>query len=197
MYLSQVSHLFVNEMRRQLAAEESAENRAAPIGADVLFPWNRRAAAASARKPDRRSDSLRAVAVVPEPPLAAEIAASGQCDLLMIRYNAAHRGAETEIFPVTTQQQVPVVAYTGLRWGALLKSTPDDPPDFVPPPAREWYRFILANPAVAVTLMAPNGRAELDENLTLLDDWQPPTPQVMQTLRDHGDRVHQHAGRFP
>ena len=32
-------------------------------------------------------------------PLAAETARSGQLDLLMIRYNAAHRGAETEVFP--------------------------------------------------------------------------------------------------
>ncbi len=69
MYLSQVSHLFVNEMRRQLSAEESAENDAAPIGADDFSPGDRGAAAVSARKPDRRSDSLRTIAVVPEFPL--------------------------------------------------------------------------------------------------------------------------------
>jgi SRSO17 transposase len=69
MYLSQVSHLFVNKMRQQLAAEESAANRVALVGADDFFPRNRGAAAASAREPDRRSGSLRAVAVVPEPPL--------------------------------------------------------------------------------------------------------------------------------
>src|SRR5579884_1340959 len=34
-------------------------------------------------------------------PLAARVAGSGLLDLLMIRYNAAHRGAETDIFPVT------------------------------------------------------------------------------------------------
>ena len=69
MYLSQVSHLFVNKMCRQLATEESAENRAAPVGADDFFPRRRGATAASAREPDRRSGPLRALAVVPEPPL--------------------------------------------------------------------------------------------------------------------------------
>ena len=69
MYLSQVSHLFVNKMRRQLAAEESADDRAAPVAADDFSPWKRGAAAASAREPDRRPGSLRAVAVVPEPAL--------------------------------------------------------------------------------------------------------------------------------
>ena len=67
MYLSQVSHLFVNKMRRQLAAEESAECRAAPVAADDFSPWKR--GAASAREPDRRSGSLGAVAVVREPAL--------------------------------------------------------------------------------------------------------------------------------
>ena len=51
-------------------------------------------------------------------PLAAEWARSGLLDMLMIRYNAAHRGAEREVFPVTDARGVPVIAYTALRWGA-------------------------------------------------------------------------------
>ena len=35
----------------------------------------------------------------------------------MIRYNAAHRGAEREVFPVTEALGLPVIAYTALRWG--------------------------------------------------------------------------------
>jgi hypothetical protein len=71
MVLSQVSHLFVNKMRRQLVAEESAA-RAAVVGADdFFFPWRRRADPVSAREPDRGSDPLRAVAMVPEPALRA------------------------------------------------------------------------------------------------------------------------------
>ena len=103
-------------------------------------------------------------------PLAAEIARSGLIDMLMIRYNAAHRGAETEVFPVTTALGLPVVTYTSLRWGALLAPTPDDPPGFQPPPAPAWYRFVLQHPAVTVALMAPCVRAELDENLAVVRD---------------------------
>ena len=56
--------------------------------------------------------------------LAAETARSGLLDLLMIRYNAAHRGAETDIFPVTDALGLPVVVYTCLRWGTLLRLDP-------------------------------------------------------------------------
>src|SRR5262249_18503246 len=63
-------------------------------------------------------------------PLAAKMAQSGLLDLLMIRYNAAHRGAERDVFPMTAPRKLPVIAYTALRWGALLRPTPDDPPGF-------------------------------------------------------------------
>src|SRR2546427_8919846 len=101
--------------------------------------------------------------------LAADIARSGALDLLMIRYNAAHRGAETEVFPVTDSRGMPVVVYTCLRWGALLRSTPDDPPGFIVPRAPAWYRFALQSPSVTVALMAPANRAELDEDLSVLE----------------------------
>ena len=67
--------------------------------------------------------------------LAAEIAGSGLLDCLMIRYNAAHRGAEREVFPATDRAGMPVIAYTALRWGALLNPTPDDPRGFRVPRA--------------------------------------------------------------
>jgi predicted aldo/keto reductase-like oxidoreductase len=129
--------------------------------------------------------------------LAAEMAASGLLDMLMIRYNAAHRGAETEVFPVTTAQALPVVVYTCLRWGALLRSTPEDPPDFVVPRAPAWYRFALQHPAVTVALMAPENRAELDEDLQALRSAQPLSAEEYERLAAHGRRVRRHAGSFP
>lgn len=129
--------------------------------------------------------------------LAARWAQSGLLDLLMIRYNAAHRGAEGELFPVARERGLPVVAFTCLRWGALLGSTPEDPLGWRPPAAREWYRFVLANSNVSVALAAPVGRDQLENALGLLDDWRPPDPELLQALRVHGDRVRKHAGRFP
>jgi predicted aldo/keto reductase-like oxidoreductase len=130
-------------------------------------------------------------------PLAAEMARSGLLDLLMIRYNAAHRGAEKEVFPVTAALGMPVVAYTALRWGALLRPTPDDPPGFEVPRAPLWYRFALQNPAATVVLMASESRAELQEDLTVLEAPGPLSTAEYEALAAHGQRVRRHAGRFP
>ena len=129
--------------------------------------------------------------------LAAEIAATGRIDALMLRYNAAHRAVEHEVFPVIASRRIPLIAYTALRWGALLESTPDDPPDWTAPPASEWYRFALQQPEVAVVLAAPASRAELDEALHVLDATCPLDRERYLALAAHGDRVRHHAGRFP
>jgi len=128
--------------------------------------------------------------------LAAQMAESGLLDLVMIRYNAAHRGAERDVFPVTQLLGLPVVAYTALRWGALLRATPDDPPEFAVPRAPAWYRFVLQHPAVAVTLAAPQTRAELNEDLQVLDAAGPLGDAEYAALAGHGERVRRHAGSF-
>jgi predicted aldo/keto reductase-like oxidoreductase len=130
-------------------------------------------------------------------PLAAAIARTGLIDLLMIRYNAAHRGAETEIFPTTDALGMPVIAYTALRWGGLMRPTPEDPPGFMPPAAPLWYRWVLQYPSVTVALAAPHDRRELDEDLTVLDATEPLTPEEFERLAAHGRRVRRHGGGFP
>ncbi len=130
-------------------------------------------------------------------PLAASIAARSEVDMLMVRYNAAHRGAEQDVFPVTRQHGIPVVTYTALRWGALLNATPDDPPGFSGVSAPDWYRFVLMNPDVTVGIMAPQTSAELREDLEVLSAWRELTARELEDLRAHGDRVRKHGGRFP
>jgi predicted aldo/keto reductase-like oxidoreductase len=129
-------------------------------------------------------------------PLAARATRSGLLDMLMIRYNAAHRGAEVEVFPAAEASEIPVVVYTCLRWGALLRATPDDPPGFVVPRAPAWYRFVLQNPDVAVALMAPDNRAELEEDLSVLDFSALLSPEEFDLLAAHGRRVRKHGGSF-
>jgi predicted aldo/keto reductase-like oxidoreductase len=146
----------------------------------------------------RRDGVIRRLGVTShQRPLAAEIARSRQVDTLMIRYNAAHRGAEREIFPITAAVGMPVIGYTALRWGALLKATPDDPPRFRVPAAPLWYRFALQSASLSVVLAAPATRAELDEDLQVLDADGPLEPQEFARLAQHGERVRRHAGRFP
>ena len=130
-------------------------------------------------------------------PLAATMARSGLLDCVMVRYNAAHRGAERDVFPTTSALGMPVIAYTALRWGALLRPTRDDPPGFVPPGAPAWYRFVLQSPAVSVVLSAPYTRAELEENLGVLAATGPMPAEGYEALAAHGERVRAHAGHFP
>jgi aryl-alcohol dehydrogenase-like predicted oxidoreductase len=130
-------------------------------------------------------------------PLAAEIARSTLVDALMIRYNAAHRGPEREVFPVTDAMGIPVIAYTALRWGALLEPTPVDPPGYLVPRAPDWYRFVLQSRSVAVVLAAPQNRAELEEDLEVLRVNGPLSDSEYARLAEHGERVRRHAGRFP
>ena len=80
--------------------------------------------------------------------------------------------------------------------GALPRPTPDDPPEFVVPRPPAWYRFALQHPAVAVTLAAPQTRAELDEDLRVLDAAGPLGADEYANLAAHGDRVRRHAGTF-
>jgi aryl-alcohol dehydrogenase-like predicted oxidoreductase len=120
---------------------------------------------------------------------------SGLLDALMIRYNAAHRGAEKDVFPVTDAMRIPLISYTAQRWGALPQATRDDPPGFTVPAAPEWYRFVLHSPSVAVVLAAPHDRSELEQDLTVLDAG-PLSDAEFAVLAEHGERVRRHAGRF-
>ena len=62
------------------------------------------------------------------------------------------------------------------------------------PPA--WYRFVLQHPAVTVTLAAPQTRAELDEDLDVLDATGPLGDDEYAALAAHGERVKRTAGGF-
>ncbi len=145
----------------------------------------------------KRDGAVRRIGITShQRPLVAEMARSGLLDTVMIRYNAAHRGAEREVFPVTQPLGLPVIAYTALRWGALLHPTPDDPQGFLVPRPPAWYRFVLQQSAVAVALAAPQSRAELDEDLGVLEASEPLTDEAYAMLAGHGERVRRHAGSF-
>jgi aryl-alcohol dehydrogenase-like predicted oxidoreductase len=98
--------------------------------------------------------------------LAKRLADDARVDVLMHRFNMAHRKAAAEVFPTAIDAQTPVVAFTATRWGTLLKERPAWPGE--PPSAADCYRFCLAQPAVRVVLTAPKSVAELDKNLAVL-----------------------------
>ena len=89
-------------------------------------------------------------------------------DVFMFRYNAAHRGAEIEIFPFLPQAGRPgTIAYTATRWGHLLDPR-RMPPGEKPLTATDCYRFALSHPAVDVCLTGPDTAAQMDEAVSAL-----------------------------
>ena len=98
--------------------------------------------------------------------LASRLAQDPRVDVLMHRYNMAHRKAESEVFPVALTSGIPVIAFTATRWGTLLVPHPDWSRD--PPTAADCYRYCLAQAAVRLVLTAPKSIAELRENQAVL-----------------------------
>jgi aryl-alcohol dehydrogenase-like predicted oxidoreductase len=127
--------------------------------------------------------------------LAAALALKGDLDVLMIRYNAAHRGAEAEIFPQLAAHDPGTVSYTATRWRFLLRRTKGWPKDRPVPTPGQAYRFVLSNPHVDVVLTAPTNVRQLDENLDALRAG-PLSGEEMAFMREYGDMVHRSRGWF-
>lgn len=124
-----------------------------------------------------------------------QMAATGQFDLFHVRYNAAHRGAEKEIFPHLQGDDRPgIVSYTATRWGRLLNPKKMPPGEPVPKPS-DCYRFALSNPAVDVCLCGPKNMEQVRAALPALERG-PLVEKDMERMRRIGDYVHQHTRRF-
>ncbi len=120
---------------------------------------------------------------------AGRLAETDAVDVLMIRYNAAHRGAETEIFPFVGAHDTGVVSYTATRWTALMRRPRGMPKGARFPTAGECYRFVLSNPHVHVCMTAPRNLKQLDENLVAIEQG-PLCQEDMGFMREFGDAVH-------
>ncbi len=121
--------------------------------------------------------------------LAGRLAAEGMLDALMIRYNAAHRGAEQDIFPYVKAHKTDIVGYTATRWTYLLRRPTTWPKDGPVPTAGQCYRFVLSNPDVNVCLSAPRSLVEFEANLRALQAG-PLSGEEMLFMKDFGDAVH-------
>jgi len=143
----------------------------------------------------REEGKVRAVGVSTHDRIfAGELAKVGALNAFMIRYNAAHRGAEKEIFPHLAAHDPGLISYTATRWGYLLRRPRGWPSDLPVPTAKQCYRFVLSNPHVDVCLTAPSNLRQLQENLQALEDG-PLDSDEMNFLREFGDVVH-HGKRY-
>jgi aryl-alcohol dehydrogenase-like predicted oxidoreductase len=120
-----------------------------------------------------------------------ELAKLGIFDLFQVRYNAAHRGAEKEIFALLPPENKPgIVTYTATRWGKLLdpKLTPAGEKT---PSASDCYRFVLGHPAVDVCVCGPKNEAQMKEALRTLELGPLNAEEIARMIRI-GDHVRAH-----
>jgi len=97
-------------------------------------------------------------------PVAASLAASGEFDIVHLRYNAAHPGAERDVFPRldAAGNRPGIVSFTGTSWGQLMN------PKYTPagertPAASDCYRFVLSHPDVDVCATGPASADHVDQ----------------------------------
>ena len=125
---------------------------------------------------------------------AGKLAEDSPLDMLMVRYNAAHTGAEQDIFPLRNKQKPAIVAYTATRWRRLLSR----PKGWNGPvmTAADCYRFCLSNSHVDLVLTGPKNHQQLHENLRTLREKGPLSDEEMRWIRDFGNAVHKASSRF-
>ena len=136
----------------------------------------------------REEGKIRAIgASIHDRPRAGRLAEDSILDLLMIRYNAAHPGAEAEIFPHVGQRRPAIVAYTATAWRKLLRR----PRGWTGPvpSAGDCYRFCLSSPHVDVVLCGPRNPGELREDLAAIERG-PLSDEEMRSMREFGRAVH-------
>jgi predicted aldo/keto reductase-like oxidoreductase len=136
----------------------------------------------------RDSGKVRALSVsIHDRQRAGQLARSSPLDMLMIRYNAAHPGAEQDIFPSLSAGRPSILAYTATAWRRLLKRPRGW--DGGPMTAGDCYRFQLSSPYVDMALMGPANRVQLEENLAALEKG-PLSPAEDHWIREFGKAVH-------
>jgi len=123
-------------------------------------------------------------------PLIPELEREREIDIYHLRYNAAHRGAEAEVFDHLPDEGGPgIVSFTSNRWGSLID--PRRMPAGEPPPsAADCYRFVLAHPRVHVACCGPASVEELRQNLECLEQG-PMSDEELERMRRIGRHVYE------
>lgn len=122
---------------------------------DLLADWKRRSRIRYAGASTHNRD------------LAVQLVQSDKIDLLMHRYNMAHRKSEERVLPEAQRTGVPVLGFTATRWGTLMEGHPEW--DGSVPDAADCYRFVLEHPAVIATFTAPVTASQLRDNLAAME----------------------------
>jgi aryl-alcohol dehydrogenase-like predicted oxidoreductase len=154
----------------------SLENALRALGLDhtdvlLLGWWNRpppQRILAGAAELVRRGKARHLMISCHHRPTFPLLARDPRVELLMMRYNAAHPGAEREVFPHLPEERPGVVAYTTTSWGQLLDPALAPAGERVPR-GTDCYRFVLSSTHVDACWAGPENADELDDAMRALD----------------------------
>jgi aryl-alcohol dehydrogenase-like predicted oxidoreductase len=139
----------------------------------------------------RERGLVRAIAVSSHNrPLLAQLANDRDIGVMHVRYNAAHTGAEQDLFSKlpSNGDRPGVVAFTATRWGQLMDKRRTPKGERVPT-AADCYRFALSNPAVNVCICGPKDDQEAEAAFEALR-LGPMTAEELAWMRRVGAAVH-------
>ncbi|MDH5508832.1 MAG: aldo/keto reductase [Nitrospinota bacterium] len=110
-------------------------------------------------------------------------------DIFHVRYNAVHRGAETEVFPQLPEKGSParpgVVAFTVTCWRKLINASPNRIGGLPVPTAGDCYRFAMTNRNIDVTICGPADEEQMRHALDAVEKG-PMTEDEMEWMRKVG-----------
>jgi len=121
-----------------------------------------------------------------------ELLSDERYEIWHVRYNAVHRGAETEVFPALAPLAAParpgLVTYTTTRWGHLCnpRRTPDGE---ATPSGTDCYRWALSNPHVNTVLSGPANIEQLRQAVAALERG-PMDEDELAWMRRVGDAIY-------
>ena len=112
-----------------------------------------------------------------------------QLDLAMIRYNAAHIGAETEFFPYVDPAKISIVVFNATRHKSLLKAPKKWDKSKPIPIAIDSYRFVLTHPKVTMCLAGVVNEDQVKDLFKAIEKG-PMSDEEMKRMREFGDAVY-------
>jgi predicted aldo/keto reductase-like oxidoreductase len=124
--------------------------------------------------------------------LAADLSQHPLIDVIMFRYNIAHRGAEHDLFPALADNRPGTVSFNATHFGSHLTVPPQGlPAGKYVPTFSDLYRFALDRSEIDVVLTGPSQREHVDVALAALERG-PLEPRLRAYLEKYGDV---HSGR--
>jgi aryl-alcohol dehydrogenase-like predicted oxidoreductase len=121
--------------------------------------------------------------------LAAKLLKSPEFEFFNIRYNAANRGAEKDLFPHLHSSEKILVNFTSTRWGQMLRPVKGWPENKPIPKAVDCYRFVLSRPEISICLTGASDISQLKQNVKALE-LGPMSEDELKWMREFGDLVY-------